>query len=52
MCIRDSAGCIDEFVAAVRSGSEPQTICTDNVKSLAMVHAAVASATTGKRESC
>ncbi|MEI6211584.1 MAG: Gfo/Idh/MocA family oxidoreductase [bacterium] len=46
------AGCIDEFVAAVRSGSEPQTICTDNVKSLAMVHAAVASATTGKRESC
>jgi predicted dehydrogenase len=38
------AGAIAEFVRCVRSGEVPETICTDNIKSLAMVHAAVRSA--------
>lgn len=38
------AGPIAEFVRCVRSGEVPETICTDNIKSLAMVHAAVRSA--------
>ena len=42
------AGLIREFMQCVRSGKKPQTICTDNVKSLAMVLAAVKSAETGK----
>ncbi len=46
------AGCMDEFLDAVRTGKTPQTICTDNVKSLAMVYAAVASATSGKKVNC
>lgn len=37
---------IRQFVAAVRGGSAPPTICTDNVRSLAMVHAAVRSSQT------
>ncbi len=41
------AGCIDEFLRCVKSGRKPQTICTDNIQSLAMVHAAIAAA--GKR---
>jgi len=40
-------GLIGEFLRCVRSGGTPETICTDNIKSLAMVHAAVESA--GKR---
>lgn len=43
------AGLIREFVGCVRNGGTPQTICTDNIKSLAMVIAAVKSAETGQR---
>ena len=52
LCRTAHAGCIDEFLDAVRTGKTPQTICTDNIKSLAMVHAAVASATSGQRVKC
>ena len=38
-----------EFVDAVRSGKKPETDCTDNIQSLAMVLAAVESAKTGKK---
>jgi predicted dehydrogenase len=46
------AGCIDEFIRCIRTGEKPQTICTDNIKSLAMVHAAIASAGKGRRVKC
>lgn len=42
------ASLIREFVHAVRTGTIPETICTDNVKSLAMVLGAVRSAEQGK----
>ena len=42
-------GLLREFVASVRSGQTPETICSDNIKSLAMVFAAIESAETGKR---
>ncbi len=41
------AGVIREFIACVRSGGIPETICTDNIKSLAMVFGAIASAEQG-----
>jgi predicted dehydrogenase len=40
---------IAAFLKAIREGAEPETDCKDNIKSLAMVHAAVQSATSGKR---
>lgn len=43
------AAALDEFVTALRTGRIPQGECHDNVKSLAMCHAAVASASTGER---
>jgi predicted dehydrogenase len=43
------AGAIREFVACVRSGCVPETICHYNVKSLAMVFGAVESAESGRR---
>jgi predicted dehydrogenase len=43
------AGCIREFIECVHSGTVPETICTDNIKSLAMVFGAIRSAETGKR---
>ncbi len=46
------AGCIDEFLDAVRTGKVPQTICTDNIKSLAMLYAAIESAAVGKQVKC
>ena len=46
------AGCIDEFLAAVRNGKVPQTICTDNIKSLSMLYAAIESASLGKKVKC
>jgi len=46
------AGCIAEFIRCVRTGRKPQTFCTDNIKSLAMVHAAIASAEKGRRVVC
>lgn len=35
---------IHEFINCVRNGNSPQTICTDNIKSLAMVFGAIESA--------
>ena len=46
------AGCIDEFIKSVRTGIPPQTTCTDNINSLAMVHSAIKSSTTGKKVDC
>ena len=37
-------GLIREFVHAVQTGTPPETICTDNIKSLAMVFGAIESA--------
>ena len=45
----DHAGVIREFMNSLHNGTEPQTVCTDNIKSLAMVHAAVESAESGKK---
>jgi predicted dehydrogenase len=45
------AGCIAEFIRCVKSGERPETICTDNIKSLAMVHAALRSAGRKRRVS-
>ena len=42
-------GLIREFVACVRGGGTPETICTDNIKSLAMVFGAIQSAQEGRR---
>ena len=42
------AGQIADFYECVRSGRIPETICTDNIKSLAMVLGAVASAQAGQ----
>ena len=42
------ASCIREFVEAVRTGAQPDTICADNIKSLAMVFGAIESAETGR----
>ena len=43
------AGVIRAFAAALREGRQPETVCTDNIKSLAMVFAAVESARTGTK---
>jgi len=40
---------IGEFIKAIRAGSAPETVCTDNIKSLAMVHGAVKSAGTARK---
>ncbi len=42
-------GVMADFVAAVRAGSEPETVGHDNIRSLAMVFAAIESAETGRR---
>jgi predicted dehydrogenase len=42
------ASLIREFVRSVRTGAAPETICTDNIKSLAMVLGAVESAELGR----
>jgi predicted dehydrogenase len=43
------AGVIREFLDCLESGETPQTVCSDNIKSLGMVHAAVESAETGRK---
>jgi predicted dehydrogenase len=43
------ASLIQEFVHAIRTGTTPETICTDNIRSLAMVLGAVESAELGRR---
>jgi predicted dehydrogenase len=40
---------IQEFVTCIQTGTEPETVCTDNIKSLAMVFGAIESAEIGKR---
>ncbi len=42
------AGIIAEFVRCVRSGATPETSCAENIKSLAMVFAAIESAEQGR----
>lgn len=42
------AGCIREFIRCVRDGGEPETVATDNIKSLAMVFGAIESAQQGR----
>jgi predicted dehydrogenase len=42
-------GVLADFVAAVRSGTEPETVGRDNIRSLAMVFGAIQSAETGTR---
>ncbi|MGV3721654.1 MAG: Gfo/Idh/MocA family protein [Actinomycetota bacterium] len=37
-------GLIEEMVHCIRTGATPETVCTDNIKSLAMVFAAIESA--------
>lgn len=43
------AAIIHEFLDCVRNGGTPQTVCTDNIRSLAMVHAAIESAEAGRK---
>lgn len=43
------SGLIHDFLNALENGTEPQTDCKDNIKSLAMVLAAVESAETGEK---
>lgn len=44
-------GLIHEFVHCVQTGDTPETTCTDNIKSLAMVFGAIESSRLGKRVS-
>jgi predicted dehydrogenase len=41
--------CIHDFIDCVRTGRTPETICTENIKSLAMVFGAIESAQTRQR---
>ena len=43
------AGNIREFIRCLRTGGRPETVCTDNIKSLAMVFGAIESADSGRR---
>lgn len=45
------ASVIAEFLDAIETGRQPETVATDNIKSLAMVFAAIESARTGQRVS-
>jgi len=42
-------GLLHDFVQAVRGGAAPETVCSDNIYSVAMIHKAVESATKGCR---
>jgi predicted dehydrogenase len=52
LALSGHAGCLDELIQGVKTGRVPQTACTDNIKSLSMVHGAIESATRGKRVVC
>jgi predicted dehydrogenase len=43
------AGVITDFVRALQTGGTPETVCTDNIKSLAMVFGAIESAVARRR---
>lgn len=47
--VHGHAGQIREFIDCVQQGAVPETVCTDNIKSLAMVFGAIESAEMGKR---
>ncbi len=49
MAATGHAGVIRDFLDALRAGTKPMTDCTDNIRSVAMVLAAVESAETGRR---
>jgi predicted dehydrogenase len=49
MQTRGHASVIADFLAAVQTGAPPETASADNLKSIAMVFAAIESADTGKR---
>lgn len=42
-------GCFDEMFSALLEGRAAETVCTDNIKSMAMVFGALESAKTGKK---
>lgn len=42
-------GLMREFLHCVRTGQTPETVCSDNIQSLAMVFAAIESAESGRR---
>ena len=46
---RTQHGAIREMLRFLRTGQKPQTACEDNIKSLAMVFAAVESSRQGRR---
>jgi predicted dehydrogenase len=48
MPFADLAGTLREFLAAIREGRKPETHLDDNVRTLAMVEAAIASVQTGQ----
>lgn len=41
-------GLMQEFISCVKTGTTPETICSDNIKSLAMAFGAIESARSGK----
>jgi predicted dehydrogenase len=43
------AAVIHDFVDALKTNTQPETVCTDNIKSLAMVYGAVESADKGQK---
>lgn len=43
------AAVIQGFVESLKNGTTPETVCTDNIKSLSMVYGAVESSETGKK---
>jgi predicted dehydrogenase len=47
MALTGHAGCIDEMLRAIRSGAQPSTCGADNIRSLAIIHAAIASSRQG-----
>jgi predicted dehydrogenase len=49
MPIQGHGACIHDFIDCVRTGRIPETVCTENIKSLAMVFGAIGSAESGQR---
>ncbi len=47
--LKGHAALLREFLDCIDQGGVPQTVCTDNIKSLAMVHAALESAGSGRK---
>ncbi len=47
--VQEHASVIADFLQAVETGTPPETVCTDNIHSLAMVFGAIDSARSGRR---